>query len=191
VADQIEKIDVHLSHTVYHHGWWLPERPLSPTGAQMNVAYVLAVAVLDGSALIEQFSPARINADDVWALIPRIEAHHDPSFDTTGPLGRGQTRLRITFTDGTALEASLAAARSALEPLPDAAVVEKFRRLTAGVVEPERSERILGLVLSLEELSDLEGLVEALAPVVRSPFDDGVRSGQLSSSDRGRWIRRW
>ena len=171
VADEIQKIDVDLSHTVYHHGWWPPERPLSPTGAQMNIAYVLAVAVLDGTALVEQFSPTRIDADDVWGLIPRIEAHHDVAFDEAGPLGRGRTRLRITFTDGTVLEASLAAARSALDPLSDDAVVEKFRRLTAGVLDAERSERLVRLVLSIDELSDLNALVEALAPVVRSPFD--------------------
>ena len=167
VADEIQKIDVDLSHTVYHHGWWPPERPLSPTGAQMNIAYVLAVAVLDGTALVEQFSPARIDADDVWELIPRIEAHHDAAFDDAGLPGRGRTRVRITFTDGTVLEASLAA----LEPLSDDAVVEKFRRLTAVVVGPGRSERIVRLVLSIDELSDLNALVDALAPAVRSPFD--------------------
>jgi aconitate decarboxylase len=173
VPDEIVKIDVDLSHTVYHHGWWPPERPLTPTGAQMNIAYVLAVAVLDGTALVDQFSPARLDADDVWALLPRIEAHHDPAFDTGGPIGRGRTRLRITFTGGVVLEASLAAARSALQPLSDGAIVDKFRRLTRGVIDPDRSQRIERLVLSIDELPDIRPLLESVASTVRSPFEPG------------------
>ena len=37
------------------------ERPLTPIGAQMNIGYALAVAVLDGAAMVQQFSPSRID----------------------------------------------------------------------------------------------------------------------------------
>lgn len=74
-AEEIDHIDVEVSHAVYHHGWWTPERPLTPTAAQMNIGYALAVGVLDGAALIEQYAPSRIDADDVWAL---LHAHSGP-----------------------------------------------------------------------------------------------------------------
>ena len=115
-ATEIERIDVDLSHAGFHHGWWKAERPLEPIGAQMNVAYALAVAVLDGAAMVAQFSPQRIAADDVWALIPKIMAHHDPEFDKSGPNGRGAARVRIRFFDGTVEECLVPVSRGILTP---------------------------------------------------------------------------
>jgi 2-methylcitrate dehydratase PrpD len=171
VAEEIHHIDVEVSHAVYHHGWWTPERPLTPTAAQMNIGYALAVGVLDGAALIEQYAPSRIDADDVWALLPRVAAHHNETFDRLGAPGRGQTRLEIRFTDGTSLESSQFAAKSVLTPLTNDEVVAKYRQLTARVLDPDRQARVEQLVLSLDDLPDLSGLVDALTGPVTSPFD--------------------
>jgi aconitate decarboxylase len=171
VAAEIDHIDVELSHAVYHHGWWPPERPLTPTEAQMHVGFALAVGVLDGAALIEQYAPSRIDADDVWALLPRISAHHNEAFDALGAVGRGQTRLEIRFTDATSLESSQFAAKSALAPLTNDEVVAKYRQLTAEVLGTDRQARIERLVLSLDEMNDISPLVDALAAPVASPFD--------------------
>jgi 2-methylcitrate dehydratase PrpD len=171
VAEEIDHIDVEVSHAVYHHGWWKPERPLTPTAAQMNIGYALAVGVLDGAALIEQYAPSRIDADDVWTLLPRIAAHHNETFDKLGATGRGQTRLEIRFTDGTSLESSQFAAKSVLTPLTNDEVVAKYRQLTARVLDPDHQARVERLVLSLDDLPDLSGLVDALTGPVTSPFD--------------------
>jgi 2-methylcitrate dehydratase PrpD len=173
-AHDVQRIDVDLSEPVYHHGWWLPERPLTPTGAQMNIAYALAVALLDGEALAQQFSPSRIDADDVWQIIPRITAHHRAQFDELGSLGAGQTELRLTLNDGTGFSSTQFAARSILEPLSNAAVVEKFRHLTSGVVTTTRRERLIEIVTNLDHQTDLTELDRLLRPIVTSPFDDAV-----------------
>lgn len=51
--------------------------PLHPIGAQMNVAYAVAMALLDGNVLIDRFSADWINGDDVWNLIDRTHTHHE------------------------------------------------------------------------------------------------------------------
>jgi aconitate decarboxylase len=168
-ADDIVQIDVELAHAVYHHGWWSPERPLTPTGAQMNIAYVLAVALIDGVALVDQFSPKRINSDDVWELIPRITAHHNPEFDTR-PMGRGQTRVLAKFTDGSTLESYQLAARSVLSPLSNDEIVTKYDNLTRSAIDRERQSRLKRVVLSLDSSPDLEELYDLLAPLVVSPI---------------------
>jgi 2-methylcitrate dehydratase PrpD len=170
----VERIDVDLSEAVFHHGWWHLERPITPTAAQMHIGYSLAVALLDGTALAAQFSPTRIDADDVWSVIPRITAHHRVEYDALGALGRGQTEVRIAMRDGTVYSSSLFAAKSILEPLSGSAVVEKFRQLTDGVIDATRRDSLIDIVTNLEDQADIHGLRRLLAPAVISPFE-GIR----------------
>jgi aconitate decarboxylase len=167
--DEIEHIDIHMSHAAYHHGWWALERPITPIGAQMNVAYATAVAILDGAAMLQQFAPQRIDQDDVWALIPRIIAHHDPAYDQE-PDTRGAARMSIRFTDGEALETTLAVSRTMSRPLDRARTIAKFRSLTRDVVSTERQESLLDAVLGLEELADISTLIAPLAAPVGAAF---------------------
>lgn len=169
-ADEIASVDVYLSHASYHHGWWEVERPLEPVGAQMNVAYALAVAILDGEAMVAQFSPQRIAQDDVWSLIPRIKAHHDPEFDKSGPTGRGQARVIVKFKDGSEIENYCQMSKAIKTPLGHDKVVEKFQNLTKSLIDPERADRIVNVVLSLEKEERLDELFSLLAAPVAAPF---------------------
>ena len=169
-AADIAHIDVDMPHATYHHGWWKPERPLEPIGAQMNVGYALAVAILDGHAMVGQFSPERIARDDVWELIPKIEAHHDEELDQRGRNGRGAARLRIHFTDGTVEECFMPAAHGIRTPLPADQVLAKFRNLIADIVAPATVAAIEDRVLNLEKLGDIKDLIGLLAPSVEPVF---------------------
>jgi 2-methylcitrate dehydratase PrpD len=170
-AQEIERIEIDLSHAVYHHGWWVLERPLTPIGAQMNIAYAIAVAVIDGEAMLRQFAPQRIDQDDVWELIPRIVARHDPAFDAAGPLSRGRTRMRIVFRDGVVMEAERQASRAILNPLSGDEIVAKYRHLTDGLIDRTRQSEIERTALALEELPDMAHLSELLAPEVKAAFE--------------------
>jgi 2-methylcitrate dehydratase PrpD len=170
--EEIKHIEIDLSDAAYHHGWWKVERPLTPLGAQMNVAYAIAVAVLDGAAMIQQFSPQRMVQDDVWELIPRITARHDPGFDT-GRESQGNTRLRISLTDGTHLECFRAMPRTITQPLSNAEIAAKYRTLTREIIDQERQARIAELVLHLEDVSDIADLCRVLAPPVGAVFAEG------------------
>ena len=165
--EEIDRIEVDMTHSSYHHGWWVLERPITPIGAQMNVGYALAVAILDGAAMVQQFSPKRIDADDVWALIPKITARHDASLD--GGATRG-SRVTVHFTDGTSLQSFNPAPRTVARPLTNDEVVAKFHTLTDGIVESSRQEAIIRTVLGLEALADIKDLIRLLAPPVGAAF---------------------
>lgn len=170
-ADEVERMDVYMSHAGYHHGWWSLERPITSIAAQMNVAYALAAATLDGEAMVRQFAPARIDADDVWKLIPRIEAHHDPAYDAGGPAGRGRARVLVRFRDGTQEVREVSMARTISAPLDAAGVRDKFRTLTEGIVEPQRRDAIVEAVSDIEHAPDMRALISLLAGRVGSPFE--------------------
>src|SRR5437879_4184001 len=135
----------------------------------MNIAYVLAVAILDGAALLDQFTPTRIDADDIWDLIPRITARHREAFDAH-PSGRGQTRVCVRFTDGTTLESYQFAARSILSPLSNADIVSKYRALTEHVLDRDRQDDLHRAIMSIDTSPDLTNLSDLLAAPVTSPF---------------------
>ena len=139
-------------------------RGRSGTPKAKNAA--VAVTSIDRTAGIAQHSPDRINQDDVWSLIPRIVARHDEAFDREGPLSRGKTRVRIQFHDGQNLEITLQAGRGILPPLTNSQIVDKYRTLTNGILDPRRQALIQESVLALEELADVNALVSLLAPRV-------------------------
>jgi 2-methylcitrate dehydratase PrpD len=165
--DEIDHIDIDMTHSSYHHGWWVLERPITPIGAQMNVGYAIAAAILDGEAMVQQFSPTRIDRDDVWALIPRITARHDPSLDNAATRG---SRVTIHFTDGTSMTSFNEAPRTVADPLDTEGVIAKFRTITHGIIADDRRQAIIDTVLTIEELPDLGPLIDLIAPAVGSPF---------------------
>ncbi|WP_179402708.1 MmgE/PrpD family protein [Burkholderia guangdongensis] len=166
-ADDIEAIALECASAAFHHGGWQAERPLTPIGAQMNMAYAVAVAALDGAALMRQFSPARIDADDVWAFMRKITVTHDASFDADGPLARGAVRMRVTFRDGSDEEMLLRHPRGEpLEPMTNDEIVAKFRALTGAVIDTARQKQIESLVLNIERLEDARELLALLAQPV-------------------------
>lgn len=170
-ADEIAGIDAEFNANGYRHCWWQIKRPLAVTDAQMNIAYVLAVAVLDGEVLARQFAPARINRDDVWDLVPRITAHDNEEFDKdTDPAHQLQSRVRIHFTDGTDLEAHRPAPAVVSSPLSNEEIVTKFREVTDGVIDADRRARLEQTVLTLDQQPRLKELSDLLAPPVTSPF---------------------
>jgi aconitate decarboxylase len=168
-SEEIDHIDIDMSHAAYHHGWWKLERPLTPIGAQMNVAYAVAVAIIDGAAMAKQFSPQRIDAEDVWGLIPKITAHHDPEFDKGGPSGRN-TRVTVHLKDGTTLQEFIEISRTVSAPLTNEQIVAKYRTLTQDLVEPERQAAIEEFVLNLEKLQGILELSRLLSAPVGSSF---------------------
>jgi 2-methylcitrate dehydratase PrpD len=165
-TDAVDTITVSVSEPAFHHGGWRAGRPLTAVGAQMNLAYAVAVTLLDGTALPAQFSPERIDADDVWALIERTTLRHEPSFDER-PQDGYNTLLHVVLLDGTTREAFVEMPRGAMaKPLSDDEVVEKYRALTGPLVDEGRAQAIERTVLGLEQLEDIGELVELLAAPV-------------------------
>jgi 2-methylcitrate dehydratase PrpD len=169
-AAEIARIVCEVSHPAYHHGWWLPERPLTPIGAQMNIGYALAVAVLDGAAMVRQFTPSRIDADDVWEMLARIEVKHDPAFDRPG-VAHGRCRLTVHFTDGSNVVVERESSRAVATPQSNEEVAAKYRSLTDGLITAERQAAIERMVMDLERLDDVRELMALLGPPVAAAFD--------------------
>jgi 2-methylcitrate dehydratase PrpD len=171
-AETISKIDIAVGDTVYKHGWWKPERPLTAIGAQMNIGYATAAALLDGNALPEQFTQQRLDADDIWSLIDITDVHLDESLTGAPLTERFRTDLTVTTRDGAVHHVRVVAPHGApWDPVTNDEVVAKFHALTDRVTTRDRSAAIEHAVAGLENLDDINHLVDLLAPPVAGALD--------------------
>jgi 2-methylcitrate dehydratase len=129
--------------------------------ADHSLPYLLAVALLDGQVLPEQFTPERIVRRDVQELLRRVEVRPAADLSARFPAEHA-CRLRLHLIDGT----TLAAERSDYEgfltrPMSWEQARGKFERLAAGRTEPDLASSLSARVESLDELEthDLTALL--------------------------------
>jgi len=129
--------------------------------ADHSLPYLLAVALLDGRVLPEQYAPERIVAADVQALLRRVGVRPAADLSARFPAEHA-CRLRLVLDDG----AVLAVEKSDYEgfltrPMSWARAREKFDGLAAAAVEPEQAAELADAVGALDELEthDLTALL--------------------------------
>jgi len=170
--DDISKIDITVGETIYKHGWWQPERPLTAIGAQMNIGYATAAALLDGNVLPEQFTPARLDADDIWSLIAATTVHLDESLAQADITEKFRTEVAATTRDGTVHRARVVQPHGApADPVTNEELVAKFHALADRVTNRGRAGAIERAVVGLEALDDTDALIDLLADPVAGALD--------------------
>ncbi|MDT5185731.1 MAG: hypothetical protein QOJ20_1596 [Mycobacterium sp.] len=169
---RIAHIDITVGTTIYKHGWWTAERPLTPIGAQMHLGYTTAAALLDGHVLPEQFTPARLDADDIWRLVDRTEVHLDEARDRADISERFGTDLAVTTDDGNVHRVRVDQPHGApADPITNGELVAKFHALADRVTNRDRATAIERAVVALDRLDDIGDLVDLLAAPVAGALD--------------------
>ena len=132
----------------------------------MSLRYSIAVALLDGAALIRQFAHVRLGAGDVWALIGKTDVKQNDDYDQQ-PHTPYTTHVRITFNDGGEEEQMVESPTGGEgHPLSNEAVAAKFNTLTEGIATRDRMDKLQAFLLNIEKLDraiDLLDLLEAEA----------------------------
>jgi 2-methylcitrate dehydratase PrpD len=170
--EDISKVDITVGETVYKHGWWIPERPLTPIGAQMNIGYATAAALLDGNVLTEQFTPGRLDSDDIWSLIANTSVHLDAALTNAPITERFRTDVAVTTRDGAVHHARVDVPHGApTDPVTNAELVAKFHSLADRVTSRGRADAIERAIVGLEDLDDTHDLIDLLAAPVAGALD--------------------
>lgn len=170
-AARIQSIEIGVAHAMYHHAGWDLTRPAEVIGAQMNLAYAAAVALIDGTAFVPQFTPERMNADDVWDLIGRTTIRWDKDIDDLGTDARWTSRLKVVFDDGRAEEIEVTHPWGGrVRPMTNRDLIEKYDRMTELVMDSGRAEALKALVLDIESCDDVTQLVDLVGQAVTAPY---------------------
>src|SRR5581483_10627654 len=121
--------------------------------ADHSLPYLLAVALLDGQVLPEQYLPQRIAARDVQDLLRRVVVRPSDALSERFP-ERHSARVRLHLRDGHVLEREQHDYEGFItRPMGWDTVAAKFDRLAEGQVASSQAGRIKEAVASLEELS--------------------------------------
>jgi aconitate decarboxylase len=169
--ESVVSITIRLTHDSFQHNGWRLERPITSIGAQLNVAYVAAVALLDGAVFVPQFSSSRMNGDDVWSVIDRTVVIHDLNVDEIAERSGTPraTRVSIERVDGRTEEFEVLEAKGTRNlALSNEEIRSKFHGLVAGLVGESRAAEIERRTLGLSELASAEELLGLLAEGVTS-----------------------
>src|SRR5690348_7123490 len=133
--------------------------------ADHSLPYLLAVALLDGQVMPEQFASDRIVRTDVQDLLRRVEVR--PAADLTARFpAEHACRLRLHLANGTTLAADKADYAGFLtRPMSWQQAQEKFERLATDAIEPEVAAALAAAVATLDELEtrDLTSLLAQAA----------------------------
>jgi 2-methylcitrate dehydratase len=131
--------------------------------ADHSLPYLLAVALLDGQVLPEQYLPERIVADDVQQLLRRVEVRPDPELSRRFP-DQHSARLRLRLRDGRTLEREQHDYEGFhTRPMSWDTVAAKFNRLAAAHIDSGARAQIADGVRRLDELDHLSRRTHAAA----------------------------
>lgn len=132
-------------------------RPRSAYDAQFSLPYSVAAALVDGRVDLGTFATERLGDPRVLALADRVVCLTDP--DSAFPRGfPGWVRVRLA--DGRTVEAREPDGRGGpARPLPEGAIVDKFRANARRTLAPAAVAALERAALALDELVDVRSLM--------------------------------
>jgi 2-methylcitrate dehydratase PrpD len=137
-------------------------KPLSVLQAQMSLQYCMAVVLLEGQALLEQFTEEKISDPEILELARRVEILLDPEIERIYP-DKYANEVEILLRNGKRFEARVDHPSGSPEnPMAFDQVVKKFESLAGQVVTKDRIDAIIESVERIEKLSDIRKLTRLL-----------------------------
>jgi aconitate decarboxylase len=161
--DQVGKVVVTTSEYQKAHAGW-PYVPSTVMAAQMSIQYGAAVMLLYGFVSVEHYSETLIRDQAILNLANKVEVAVDPEQKDQD---RGAT-VEIRLLNGTVLREETKVPRG----FPGNAatwddVTEKFRLVTAGILDQASLDEVVSIVHDIDSLGDINLLQEKIVAAVR------------------------
>lgn len=147
-VDAIDEISVHVypaADDLLRH-----IEPTTPYAAKFSLPYTVAAAVCRGHVGLSDF--VDLGAADIGSVIPKIRVVRDDALGNEYPT-KWPSTVEIRFHDGTTAGARVDYPRGdARNPLTNDELEEKFRTLTAGVLESGQQDHLVAASMDLEAI---------------------------------------
>ncbi len=164
-GDDIASIEIEIFDVAYHiiGGGEEGDKTVVRTkeGADHSLPYMIAVAVLDGQVMPEQYRPARIVSGDVQSLLRKVKIKPSLEYSQRFP-DEMACRITVNLRDGRKIIREKRDYEGFLtRPMSWETAVRKFEQLVSSHIERLLREEIIDAVSRLESLqvSDLTRLL--------------------------------
>ena len=159
-AEEVEKIEVEIFDVAYHiiGGGEEGNKTVVRTKeeADHSLPYMVAVAVLDGQVMPEQYRPDRLQRQDVQTLLQKVAVRPADDCSQRFP-DELPCRITLTLSNGRVVikeKRDYEGFRS--RPMSWENAVKKFERLSAPYADPELCRQVEEAVASLETIKVAE-----------------------------------
>jgi len=154
-VDDIEKIIVDTYRLAVVVAADTPDKwnPKTRETADHSLPYVLSLAFTRGNVWLDDFTPERINDPQLRSLMPKIEVHEKAEYTQAFPESQ-YFHIEVVTRSGQHLVRETRYAKGHSKNLmSDAEIEDKFNRLAAPLLKPDRISKILERLWHLEEVS--------------------------------------
>jgi 2-methylcitrate dehydratase len=176
-GEEVVRIEIDIFDVAYHiiGGGEEGDKTIVRTKeeADHSLPYMIAVAILDGQVMPEQYSPDRIQRQDVQSLLQKVVVRPSEDYSRRFP-DELPCRITVTLADGR----TLVKERKDYEgfrtrPMRWESAVKKFERLSEPYTDQTLRRKIVEAVADLERIG-VSGLTKLLATVRIQKYDSKV-----------------
>ena len=167
-VDQIEKVEIVTYTHAVECSADSPDKwnPKTRETADHSLPYCVAVALANGTIWIDDFLEERLGDPKVHALMQKIRVRATPELDLTWP-DAYPFIVTVTMRDGRTFTREIHYAKGhPKNPMSDAEIDEKFRKLSQSVLGPEGVDRALRVLWGFADLPKVSDVFE---PFVLDP----------------------
>jgi 2-methylcitrate dehydratase PrpD len=137
-----------------------------PTGAtaQHSLPFAVAVLLVDGVALMDQFTDDAVRRPEVLDMAKRVVVEVDPSIHSDDPEDE-PAGVSIRLKDGRVVDTEVRGGLGSLAvPMSEAQLIDKFRLLATPAIGPDAAAKVEARSLRLRDEEDVSDLPAACAP---------------------------
>jgi 2-methylcitrate dehydratase PrpD len=134
-------------------------RPRTGLEGKFSIYHVLAVALADGAAFLDQFTDERVTDPEVVQIRDRVHVHVDPAQN------KDSARVVLTRSDGRTLERTVPHNLGTPDnPMTDQQLEDKFSALAAPVLGRTKTDELAEACWKLLELNDIRTVLALTVP---------------------------
>lgn len=164
-VDRIAQVQIHTSHAGYITAGRDPQKwtPQNSETADHSLPYIVSKAMFDGDIDHHSYSDAALRDPVLRAFMQKVTVSEDPQLTALYP-AYYPTRVTVTLDDGQVFSKQMNDTPGfPTSPMQRPDFERKFRKNTKGILDPERTSRLLDLIWNLDSLQDFSQLWPAMA----------------------------
>ncbi len=157
------KLDTISDITFYRHPAWAEyhviARPRTYHEAQVSLPYSAAVALIEGAALLPQYSEEKLKDVRIMSLAEKVTVVKDPS------LPRGVScRMVVKMLDGQTYTAQVDYPKGSVQnPMTDAELATKFCTLASTRLKREQIDQVIKMAGEIEKCESIATLMKLVS----------------------------